>query len=320
MSDARGKKMDSNEDKLSLAFTFVDSLFFNNTMRIVNLETSEITMRFFPMSFEISFGNDMNSAAHHIEFFPHELQEYFYNARDSDGELLPHLCLTFQVVDLFKVIDGIKRHDSIRILYYEGSMSLLIRPVDSSSSGRGKATNHIVNLKFKHLPPVNFSPFADDQPSGSWYTGYFSTLCASAVKRRVSYLALSQHGEILRCAGYHANHTMAFIQECDICPVKQGDYRPPAEADPSLDDDDSEREPSSLDDSEETVEGLSVRVPLPTIKSLGKLHAITSAGTLMRFYFGKGKPVRISCAIGTIGIYNVVLRSVDEIKKKGKRR
>lgn len=285
--------------KPTIAITFIDSLFFNNTMRIVNNETSEITVRFYPGAFEISFGNDLQSAAHHIEFYPEELQEYVYNARDTAGELLPHLCLTFQVVDLFKVIDGIRRHESIRMLYYEGDMALLVHPLDSAS-GCGEGTNHIVNLKLKHLPPVDFSAFADDQPTGRMYTGHFSSLCTAAIKRRVSYIEISQRGDNLRFVAYLANHTMAFSQE--------GKIRPASDEQGAL----VESEP------EELVEGQSVRVPLPTIKSLCKLHSITSAGTLMRFYFEAGKPVRIACAIGTIGIYNVVLRSID-MKKKSKR-
>lgn len=279
--------------KPTIAITFIDSLFFNNTMRIVNNETSEITIRFHPTAFEISFGNDLQSAAHHIEFYPEELQEYVYEARDAAGELLPHLCLTFQVVDLFKIIDGIGRHESIRMLYYEGSMSLVVHPLDSAS-GCGEGTNHIVNLKLKHLPSVDFSAFADDLPTGRMYTGHFSSLCTAAIKRRVAYIEISQHGHNLRFVAYLSNHTVAFSQEGKIRPA-----------------DDSAGAP-------ELAEGQSVRVPLPTIKSLCKLHSITSAGTLMRFYFEAGKPVRIACAIGTIGTYNVVLRSID-MKKKGKR-
>jgi hypothetical protein len=54
---------------------------------------------------------------------------------------------------------------------------------------------------------------------------------------------------------------------------------------------------------------MTVRVPIATVKALSKIHNISPAGTLLRFYFAEGKPTKVESPVGTYGLYTICLRN-----------
>lgn len=54
---------------------------------------------------------------------------------------------------------------------------------------------------------------------------------------------------------------------------------------------------------------MTVKVPISTVKALSKIHNISPAGTLLRFYFAESKPTKLESPIGTYGVYTICLRN-----------
>jgi hypothetical protein len=53
---------------------------------------------------------------------------------------------------------------------------------------------------------------------------------------------------------------------------------------------------------------IEVKVPISTVKSLSKIHNISANGSLIKFYFETGKPIKLECPIGIYGVYNIFIK------------
>lgn len=307
--------------ELIIAVTFVDSQYFNNTMRLISGETQEITIYFHPNDFEISFTNDLETAAHYITFDASELIEYIYMPTDVDGELMEEYSLTFKVNELFKIIDGIGRHSTVRLYHCSDSNHIV---VNSNTVVDGQ-TDHIVNLKPKAIAPVDFSDFIDDEHSCKMSAAQLHATFNSAIKRKCASIEISFNEEddcgddiqFLRFLGYAKDGSVAFTKEWVVngSRVAIGIEQKQIRLRKVLSDAVAK---SSSKTSEETESSTSVRIPLATVKSLCKMDSVSAFGNLLCFYFKEGKPVRISNRIGTIGMYNVILRSPQNKKTSRK--
>ena len=53
-----------------------------------------------------------------------------------------------------------------------------------------------------------------------------------------------------------------------------------------------------------------IKVPINTVKTLGKIHNISPPGSQIKFYFNPNKPTKIESAVDTYGTYIIFLRDI----------
>jgi hypothetical protein len=51
-----------------------------------------------------------------------------------------------------------------------------------------------------------------------------------------------------------------------------------------------------------------IKIPISIVKSLSKIHNISATGSLIKFYFEHGKPIKLECPIGIYGVYDIYLK------------
>lgn len=296
----------------------LDGYAFRNTIGIIKSEADYATMVLSPKKIEISFMNISKCAIHKITLNTQEFTMYRYNIRDQDGTLYPEYPVAFETNEMFNTTKGIGRKDGIRLYWLAGDNKINVQPIKMSTKDPGRASALFVKiLSMEHIrydPPDAYGP----EPNVRVQAKDFADICSQANTVKCNALEIVGHPNGVTFKGILPNHTVAsinrFVSQTEVIPSI------PNKSASNIEEIDSLINNIKMTDTQSATSGLSlnivksedlitVKVPIVTVKALSKIHNISPAGTLIRFYFAEGKPTKIESPIGTYGSYTICLRN-----------
>lgn len=302
----------------------MDGYSFRNTIGIVKSETDYATMALSPKSIEISFMNTSKCAIHKIVLNTPELTMYRYNIRDGEGNLLPQYPIAFETNEMFNTTKGIGRRDGIRLYWLSGDTKINVQPIKTSTKDPGRAGALFVNILNMEYTRYDVAGSYNPEPNVRVQAKDFADLCSQANTLKCSTLEIVGQNNAVTFKGIQPNNTMSsinrFVSQTDV-PKTLGGPSNMDHIDNLLENLRITEAPMALTASPTpALSGLSlnvvksedlmtVRVPIATVKALSKIHNISPAGTLLRFYFAEGKPTKVESPIGTYGTYTICLRN-----------
>lgn len=296
----------------------MDGYSFRNTIGIIKSETDYATIVVSEKSIEISFLNTARCAVHRIILYPQEFTMYRYNIRDQEGNLLREYPIAFETNEMFNTTKGIGRRDGIRLYWLAGDNKINVQPIKMSTKDPGRAGALFVKiLTMEHIRYETGTYSLE--PNVRVQAKDFADLCSQANTLRCTSLEIVGHNNGVTFKGILANQTMASINRF----LSQTEVPKTAKAASNMEDIDNLLDNLRISDTHlatPVTTGLSlnivksedlmtVKVPIGTVKALSKIHNISPAGTLLRFYFAEGKPTRVESPIGTYGLYTICLRN-----------
>ncbi|CAH6420838.1 Hypothetical protein HVR_LOCUS1303 [uncultured virus] len=294
----------------------MDGYSFRNTIGIIKSETDYATMVLSPNAIEISFINTSKCAIHKIVLDTRELTVYRYNIVDDKGEKLPEYPIAFDTSQMFNTTKGIGRRDGIRLYWLHGDNKINVQPIRTSTKDPGRAGALFVDILNIEYIRYDVSGNYKSEPNVRVQAKDFADLCSQANTLKCSTLEIVGQNNGVTFKGMMPNNTMASINRF----VSQTEMPRGAIAPINMDEIDNLLGNLRIAEAPATAHlGLSlnvvktedlmtVKVPIATVKALSKIHNISPAGTLIRFYFAEGKPTKIESPIGTYGLYTICLR------------
>lgn len=297
----------------------MDGYSFRNTIGIIKSETDYATMVLSPRSIEISFINSSKCAVHKININTQELTMYRYNIRDNEGNLLPEYPIAFDTNEMFNTTKGIGRRDGIRLYWLAGDTKINVQPMKSNTKDPGRASALFVNILNMEYTRYDISGGHNSEPNVRVQAKDFADLCSQANTLKCSTLEIIGCSNAVTFKGILPNNTMASINQFR----SQTDVPRSLTAASNMEEIDSiignlriSESPMPIANSSglslnvvKSEDLMTVKVPISTVKALSKIHNISPAGTLLRFYFAESKPTKLESPIGTYGIYTICLRN-----------
>lgn len=297
----------------------MDGYSFRNTIGIVKSETDYATMVLSPKSIEISFINTSKCAIHKIVLNTQEFTMYRYNIRDQEGNLIPEYPIAFETNEMFNTTKGIGRRDGVRLYWLAGDNRISVQPMKMSTKDPGRAgALYVKILTMEHMRYDVQGSYPVD-PNIRVQAKDFADICSQANTLKCTNLEIVGHSSGVTFKGILANQTMAsinrFTSQTEV-PKSNG-----AQGASNIDEIDNlignlrvseapAAQPSGLSlNIVKSEDMMTVRVPIATVKALSKVHNISPAGTLLRFYFAEGKPTKLESPVGTYGTYTICLRN-----------
>jgi hypothetical protein len=297
----------------------MDGYSFRNAIGIVKSETDYATMVLSPKSIEISFINASKCAIHKVVLNTQEFTMYRYNIRDADGELCPEFPIAFETNEMFNTTKSIGRRDGVRLYWLPGDNRLSVQPMKMSTKDPGRAgALYVKILTMEHIRYDVSGSYSTD-PNIRVQAKEFADICSQANTLKCTNLEIMGHSSGVSFKGILPNQTIACINrftsqtEVPKLPTKGGPD--------NIDEIDNlignlrisempAMVPSGLSlNVVKSEDMMTVKVPIATVKALSKIHNISPAGTLLRFYFAEGKPTKVESPIGTYGVYTICLRN-----------
>lgn len=306
--------MDASQTLFLMQLT--DGYSFRNAIAIIRSETDHATMIISEKSIEISFMNRTKCAVHKIELRTTDFAIYRYNVTNQDGQPLNEYPIGFDTNEMFNTTKGIGRKDSIRLYWLAGDTKINVQPIKTSVKDPGRAAAlfvKILTLDHSRYDVGNYPSL----PNIKLNSKEFADLCSQASSLRCTSLEIigKQSGVIFQ--GIRSNQTVAcvnkFMSQTDI-PRSQTQNNSTSNNIDSLLENlkisdinvDSTRLNLNIIKKEDL---MTVKVPITTVKALSKIHNISPAGSIIKFYFVEGKPTKIESPIGMYGLYTICLRS-----------
>jgi hypothetical protein len=281
------------------SITLADGYSFKNLVAIIQNETTEATMVLSPETISISFINSTKCAGHDIKIYAKELREYVYHFYNEDGELLEFFPISFLTEELFKATKSIGKKDSIKIFWREGDMDLSIIPLKSGS--KDFTRNDVIFASIINKEHSSFeaaSPFVRTEPNVRLYARDFSDQCTLASTLKCKRVEVIGEEAAVTFVGIRNNNTEAFTNTFG----------------------DSNREPRrelrTAKGRRVVIDGDGAKfvfnVPVATIKALSKIHNVSPQGTMLKFYFEAGHPLKLVTPVGIYGMYSVLIRDTPD--------
>lgn len=305
--------MDTSQTLFLMHIT--DGYSFRNTIGIIKSETDHATMIISPTSIEISFMNRSKCAVHKIVLQTQEFAMYLYNIRNSDGTIVSEYPIAFETNEMFNTTKSIGRKDGIRIYWMAGDNKLNIQPIKMSTKDPGRAGASFVRIH--NIECVRYDTGSHNvDPNVRVSAKDFADLCSQSCASKCTSMDIVGQNSSVTFKGVLANNTIAFIQrfasQIEIPKMTKG--LPDMQAIDNLLENlrITENKPTSSAVSLNVIKSedlMTIRVPISTVKALSKIHNISAPGTLLRFYFGEGKPTKIGSPIGTYGTYTICIRN-----------
>jgi hypothetical protein len=293
----------------------MDGYSFRNTIGIIKSETDYATLVVSPKAIEISFSNTSRCALHKIVLSTQEFTMYRYNIQDQEGNLLPEYPIAFETNEMFNTTKSIGRRDGVRLYWLAGDSRISVQPMKMSTKDPGRAGALYVNIltieNTYHYPPAGYHV----DPTIRVQAKDFADICSQANTLKCTSLEMVGNPSGVTFKGMLANKKMASINKfTSQTEVTKSNGKQEAS---NINEIDNLIGNLKLSDTQPTGLSLNVirgedmntfRLPIATVKSLSKIHNISPAGTLLRFYFSEGKPAKVESPIGTYGTYTIYLR------------
>ena len=293
----------------------MDGYSFRHTIGLMKSETDYATMVLSEKLIEISFINTSKCAVHGIRLLPQEFTVYQYNIRDENGQLVNEYPITFDTTEMFNTTKGIGRRDGVRLYWLAGDNKINVQPIKQSTKEPGRSGALFVKiLTMEHMRYGTGAHNAE--PNVRVQAKDFAALCSQANTLKCATLEIAGFNRAVTLTGVRANQTTASFDRIS----SQTDVpRTQAASACNIDEIYNLIDNLNISDAPPSSSGLSlnivnrgdlmtVKVPISTVKALSKIHNISPSGTLLRFYFSVGKPIKIESPIGTYGTYTICLR------------
>lgn len=285
----------------------MDGYSFRNMVAIIKSETEYATMVLSEKLIEISFINSSKCAVHKIIFHPQEFIMYRYNIKDQDGNLIKEYPITFETNELFNTTKGIGRRDGIRIYWLDGDNKINIQPIKTSTKDPSRIGALFVKILNMENIRYDIGSY-HSEPNVKVQAKEFAELCSQASSLKCTSLEIIGQKNSVIFKGILANQTVAslnkFVSHLNSSYTEQKNQ--------------DVQENKKLDTINNSMslniirneDLITIKVPIATIKAFSKIHNISPTGTLLKFYFCEGKPIKIESPIGTYGTYIVCLRTL----------
>jgi len=295
----------------------MDGYSFRNTIGIIKNETDSAMMVLSPTEIEISFINSSKGAVHKIVLKAPELTMYRYNIRNSEGKLEPQFPVGFETNEFFNTTKGIGRRDGIRLYWLSGDSKINVQPIKTSTKDPGRASALFVNILNMEYTKYDLPTGYSSEPNVRVQAKDFADLCSQANTLKCSILEIVGNRNSVTFKGILPNNTMASINKF----TSQTTIQKSADDPVNMDEIDSIIDNLRVEDAPmmassglslnivKSEDLMTVRIPISTVKALSKIHNISPAGTLLKFYFAEGKPTKVESPIGTYGQYSICLRN-----------
>lgn len=299
----------------------LDGYSFRNTIGMIKSEIDYATMVLSPHTIEISFINTNKRAGYKIVLNVHDLAMYRYNIRDEDGNYLPEYPIAFETEEFFNTTKGIGRRDAVRLYWLEGDNKFNVQPMKTSTKDPGRAGALFVKILNMEYIRYDIPKGYPSEPNIRVQAKDFADICAQGNTLKCSRLEIVGEPNRITFKSILPNNTLAsvnrFVSHVDI-PRKT-----PTTTISNIDEVDQlignlriSEAPMMTNHSlslniMKNEDLMTVSVPISTVKALSKIHNISPSGTLLRFYFGENKPVKIETNIGTYGTCTICLRNTN---------
>lgn len=297
----------------------MDGYSFRNAISIIKSEINYASMIVSEKLIEISFANSEKRAIHKFSFFPQEFSVYHYNIRDDFGELMKEYPIGFDTNEFYNTTKGIGRRDGIRIYWLQGENSFNVQPIKTSIKDPGRAGALFVKiLNIEHVR-YDTTPY-NKEPNVRVQAKDFSDICTQAITSKCISLDIIGHESAVSFKGLRANQSQAsfnrFTSQTSapkIAPLASNI----SEIDNMIENLNSTIENYHISESPsmglnlniiQSEDLMTVKLLVPTMKALSKIHNISPPGTQLKFTFEERKPTKIESPIGTYGLYVVCLR------------
>lgn len=276
-----------------------DGYSFRNTIGMFKNETDEITFLISAKKMCICFVNKGGYCVHDISIDTNDLLYYDYNI--VDYEEYP---VTVNTNEILNTTKSVGRKDAIKIKWMEKSDKLIIQPEKSGKDNNRASESfvNIINKTYNKLELIN--DFVEDENVIKILSKDFSDICSHVSSLKCSYLEITGGANKMTFKGFLPDGTVAMINE--HIPYINSTYKN-KEIVETICNDGCQLNVIKHDDTVKRI------IPLNTVKTLSKFQNISPSGTLLKFYFLQGKPVKIESKIGTYGVYNMYLRDPKKI-------
>lgn len=255
---------------------FTDGYSLRNTICMIKNETEEMTLNISKTTISILFINKGQYAMHHVDIKTNELSEYHYHI---DRDEYP---ITINSAELFNATKSVGRKDSLKI-YWDGEEKLIIQPIKLTKEP-GRCNVSYINIIHKEANKIESINCHYNDPTIMLQNREFYDICNQASTLKCIYLEITAFTTDIYFKGVLANGKQGMESHFPIsC-------------------------------KEEKKELIKIKIPISTLKTLSKLHNISTSGTLLKFYFIQDNPVCIDSKIGAYGVYKIYLRDYKMIK------
>lgn len=273
-----------------------DGYSFRNTLSMSKNETDEITMLISEKKMVIAFFNKGGYCVHDIYVDGDELLYFRYNIVGYD-----EYAITVNTNDILKTTKGVGRKDAIKIKWMENSDRLIIQP-EKSGRDNSRALDSYVNIISKAYNKLELlNDFAGNENVIKILSKDFSEICSQVSSHKCAHLEITGNSEKMIFKGILPDGTI--VINYDHIPYINAAYKNIDIVETICNDKDKCQ--LNVLKYDNTVK---IIIPLNTVKTLSKFQNISPSGTLLKFYFVRGKAVKIESKIGTYGTYNMYLR------------
>jgi hypothetical protein len=289
---------------------------FRNAIGMIKNETYYATMLLTPKSIIISFINNNRCASHKLLLHTSELTGYHYNFRDTLGNLLPEYPITFETNELFNTTKAIGRRDAIRLYLVMGEDRFSVQPIKGTTKEPGKASALFVKIINKEYVKLDNIGGYTPEPNVRVPAKDFADLCSQANTLKCNSVEIIGQSNAVTFKGILANNSLACINRFSSA-MSYYNNTPTNTANIdnvvnnfNVDINNAGPPGKSLSLNILKSEDLmTVKIPISTVKALGKIHNISPPGTLLKFYFKENKPTKVESPIDTYGVYTICLRT-----------
>ena len=306
--------MDNNSKPLFLMH-IMDGYSFRNMIAVIKAESEYTTMVLSERSIDFSFPNTSTTAIHKITLQPQDFIMYNYNIRGEDGELYKEFPVAFETASMFNTTKNIGRKDSIRLYWLSDDNKIYVQPIKTNLKDPGRAGALFVNIETVEYVRYDIGVWSDE-PNIRVQAKDFAEICTQANTMKCSSLELMCQESAMTLRGIRPSQSIAFVNR--FVSQTQVSNANNTSISNILEIDDILKNIKPTNSSQLSATSLSlkvvsdgslitVRTPIATVKALSKIHNIGPAGSLVRFYFNKGKALKMEFPVGNYGKYTICL-------------
>lgn len=264
----------------------MDGYSFRNIIDMFKNETNTITLVVNKQGIKIKFVNKNNCCIHDIIIFAEELNEYNYF---MDNEEFP---ITVHINELINAIKTISRNDGLKIFLLERFGKLGIQ-TNKSNKITENPCSLFVNIILKEYTNLLLSDFDYSNIKHiKVLTRSFSEICTKCNTLKCKLLVISGCSNYIEFKGILSDNTIGMIKKTTVNNYVENNEQ-----------NQNKFELNVIDDNDI----VNIKIPISTVKSLSKIHNITSTKTL-KFYLSPKLPIKIESKIGSYGEYSIYLR------------
>ena len=271
--------------------SFAEAYSLRNTFSTIKSAVGKVYIIWTPNDITISETNKNKTAMFNLVIKKTELKDYQYDALDEDGTLLPCIGTGVDMAEMVKATKSIKRNDGAVIFMEAGDARLHIQLIRAKSKDGSRTTTNFVPIEevdHTEYASIEYSRGPDD-PNTKITASEFSSTCTTMVSMKCNYVEVISYPRGIQFRGINASKSVLTIETFGTCIL--------------------ENTPSSSDTSKN--KQYIIRIPISTIKALGKVNNLSINTAMIKFFSENNKPLKIVCPIGVYGSLSISIRDTE---------